>query len=414
MLLKKMKFDRLFSLLFTALFAVHPALSSAVAWIPGRNVILLTVFVISSVIFLFDYFENGKKSRMKLVLSVFMFAAALFTKESASVMIAVSPVFMFLFCKNVSKKDYLIVCASAVLIFILYMSLRFFALGGAVPNSAFDAVKSIRALAIYCEYAIIPSRIYLFPEKVFAGFQKAVGCLLMLVPFCASIFFNIGMKKVIVFGMIWFLLFLAPSFMASGYMLSLLPHRLYCVSVGAVLVFVEFFTAVSDRIKPVRNYAVSLLCIFIILFAFASYVQVKKFENKEVYLLNAVNEQPGAELLRIKQAEYYADKGMFGEAKKAILSLKNDSGTHSTAYYETLGYVYSLEGSYNKAIEIFEQLYAINPDNEAVMNNLGEIYYLKGDYGKALVYAEKLIKIRPGHSSYNMQYNKIQKAYDEK
>ncbi|MCL1901425.1 MAG: tetratricopeptide repeat protein [Endomicrobia bacterium] len=410
---RKMQFDETLTFLFVSLFAVHPALLSAVAWIPGRNDTILTIFVLLSVIFLFDYFENNKKIISKFIIFAFMFFVALFTKESAIAMLVVIPVFMFFFCKNTSKKDYFTVFLTMFFIAFMYTVARTIALGGASSNMAFDFFKSAKSIFVYLEYIIIPSRIYLVTEKLTVDFLTVISCVIFFVPVVASLFFNIGRKKIVLFGLLWFVAFLAPSFMSPNDNFLLLTHRLYSASLGVMFIFIEFFTAVSVKIKLSKKYLYFMLIIFIVLFTFTSFMQVKKFQNRETYFFNALNEQPDSEILRAKVAGFYAEKGMLEEAKKEILSIKSEDGSHSAVYYGMLAYIYSLEGSYDKAIEIFERLIAVNPHDEIAIYSAGGIYFLQGEYGKALEYAERLLNIRPEQLIYQERYNKFKAAYDE-
>lgn len=80
-LLKKIGLSELASLLLSLLFAVHPVLSQAVAWIPGRNDTMLAVFVFSYLITALKYSESKKLSL--LLLQCVLLLAALFTKETA-------------------------------------------------------------------------------------------------------------------------------------------------------------------------------------------------------------------------------------------------------------------------------------------------------------------------------------------
>lgn len=409
----KLKFNETLSFLFAALFAVHPAFVHAVAWIPGRNDLLLAVFVLLSFIFLLNYFEGGKKYLSNLIISFFMITLALFTKESAAVMIVVVPVFMFLFCKNVSKKDYLTVFGVSFLIICFYTILRFFALSAAVSLAWFDIPKAFKSVFVYCEYMIMPFRIHLFPENVHAGILTFISCLIVLIPLAASFIFNIGRKKVVLFGALWFLIFLSPSFLSSGFIFAFLPHRLYIASVGFIIMFLEFFGSVQTKNRFAGKYIAFILAALIIIYGFLSYTHVKKFQDKYVYILRALEEQPESEFLRLKMAGYYADEGMFNEAKNEISKIKRKDGGYSARSYELLGYIYSLEGSHEKAIIIFEQLLDLFPDYEVAIYNLSELYAQKNEYDKALEYADKIIKMRPENADYAVLYEKIKNLISE-
>ncbi|MEO6168030.1 MAG: glycosyltransferase family 39 protein, partial [Chitinophagales bacterium] len=79
--LVKMKFDTQLALIAAAIFTLHPALVQAVAWIPGRNDSLLTLFALGSLLYLVKYIE-GRKT-LPLLLHLLFFFLSLLTKETA-------------------------------------------------------------------------------------------------------------------------------------------------------------------------------------------------------------------------------------------------------------------------------------------------------------------------------------------
>jgi hypothetical protein len=85
------KADKKAALLFSVLFSVHPVLLHAVAWIPGRNDLMLGVFTLLAFIYLLKYLSELKAKF--LILHLLFFICALFTKENA---IVLPFIFMFL------------------------------------------------------------------------------------------------------------------------------------------------------------------------------------------------------------------------------------------------------------------------------------------------------------------------------
>jgi predicted membrane-bound mannosyltransferase len=77
----KLGLKSLHCFLLSLLFAVHPVLSQAVAWIPGRNDTLLAVFVLLFFINSINYTTTGKTNN--LALSGLFLLLAFFTKETA-------------------------------------------------------------------------------------------------------------------------------------------------------------------------------------------------------------------------------------------------------------------------------------------------------------------------------------------
>src|SRR3989338_2227938 len=59
-LLLKLGYNRNISFLFSVLFTVHPVLTQAVAWIPGRNASQLAIFVLSSFLCFLNWLDTRK------------------------------------------------------------------------------------------------------------------------------------------------------------------------------------------------------------------------------------------------------------------------------------------------------------------------------------------------------------------
>ncbi len=100
--------ERRFSFLASILFCAHPALTQAVAWIPGRNDSLLAVFVLACFISFLKFVATP--SAKLYVLQLLFFTLALFTKETA---IVIAPLALIYY--TVIKKERLFSLAVAML-----------------------------------------------------------------------------------------------------------------------------------------------------------------------------------------------------------------------------------------------------------------------------------------------------------
>ena len=79
----KLKYGYRLSLAAALIFAVHPVLTQAVVWIPGRTDSLLGFFIFPAFIFFLSYMESGR--RRDLIFQGTFLLGALLTKESAVV-----------------------------------------------------------------------------------------------------------------------------------------------------------------------------------------------------------------------------------------------------------------------------------------------------------------------------------------
>jgi len=81
LVLMKMNYRKELSFAASLIFMVHPVLTQAVAWIPGRNDSLMAVFLFSSFYFFLRFLDEGREKNC-LLHSLF-FLLALLTKESS-------------------------------------------------------------------------------------------------------------------------------------------------------------------------------------------------------------------------------------------------------------------------------------------------------------------------------------------
>lgn len=410
-LLRRLKFNEAFSFLFTAVFIVHPAFVQAVAWIPGRNDTLLMIFIMAMLILVSDYFNSQERRPRKLIVAAIVFLAALMTKETAAALFALIPIFMYVFCPAAKKKDYALVLGVMLAIVIAYMALRSYSVGNAQKMFTLDKyiAKTIHALKIYfsyMEYAVMPWRISIIPEKVPFDLFTGLSVLLFLIPAAASLFLGIGRKKVILFGLVWFTALLLPTLgLSINYWFS---HRIYTASFGLLLIFLEFFDALSKKKPEAEKYLQLFLCLAVILFSIVSFVQADKFKNRVVFLANAVNEQPDSDVVRIELARYYVS---IGDPQKGLEELEKISPKegfrYTLKYYQNLGMVLAMLGRYDEAEEIFLMILDFFDDIEDVNFMLSELYFVTGRYGLSLERIEKLLLLQPDKGRYRLQYEKI-------
>jgi len=77
-------------------------------------------------------------------------------------------------------------------------------------------------------------------------------------------------------------------------------------------------------------------------------------------------------------------------------------------YYFTEGYKYFLQDDYSKAIEYYQKVIQIKPNNPDVYSNLGVSYSALGQYQQAIEYYQKAIQI---NSNYVNAYNNLSVVY---
>ncbi|MDR3113508.1 MAG: tetratricopeptide repeat protein [Endomicrobium sp.] len=393
-----------------SLFAAHPAFVQAVAWIPGRNDTLLGVFVAASMIFLTDYLNTRKN--VYLFLHALFFLAALFAKETAAVLIAVIPCFVFLSGEQkFTKQEAAKLCFALFIASAVYFSLRYAALRNS--RSEIDILVSLKyafyslpAIFQYCDYFINPSRLSLVPASINVDCFSIVSAFAVFAfPFVSSFIFNRGGKKIVLFGFLWFLSFLMPTLIIPNN--NYFSHRLYLPAVGVIIMWVECLPFVLKEAGAQLKKA--LLFIFLsalILFACASFFHAKKFQDRRVFWLNALIDAPESSFVVSSTGLYYYDNKMYDEAEKYFLKAVSLNPSDYVSY-NNLGSIYVFRGDAQKAAQYFERSLAANPDNDTAMYNLSQLFYVSGYIEQALELAEKALSLEPEGRGYKEYYEKI-------
>ncbi|OGM13453.1 hypothetical protein A2V80_00535 [Candidatus Woesebacteria bacterium RBG_16_39_8b] len=152
----------------------------------------------------------------------------------------------------------------------------------------------------------------------------------------------------IIFGSIWFLGFLLPSFIrpSTEYVPDFIEHRLYVPLIGLIIVILEidFFKNLNLFNKKIFKGAAVILSIF----ALITFIHSGVFANKMNFWINAAKYSP----------------------------------RHPLAH-KNLGAMYYLEGNIEKAEDHFKRSLELNPTEPMIHNNLGLIYLSRNDYTNA-------------------------------
>src|SRR3989344_5416418 len=115
-LLNELGAKKVMSVFFSALFAIHPAVTPVVSWVPGRIEAILTIFTILSFIIFVRFLKtNDWRYLVGFLLS---FLAALFTKEVVLAMIPVLVFYSFMHRKE-KGSDMLVTLSSGLVAIIL-------------------------------------------------------------------------------------------------------------------------------------------------------------------------------------------------------------------------------------------------------------------------------------------------------
>lgn len=411
LLLQKLAYKGWRAFVCALIFTAHPAATNAVAWIPGRNDSLLTIFVFASFICLIEYLRNN--GRLAYIFHLLFFALALLTKETA----IVAPLLFILYSQLIrndrpfmaQKKGLFL---SWALITVFWLLLKQAVLTGEAPLPVDAQIfnlfsQSSLILPVMLQYlgkAILPFHLLPIPLIQRNSLGYGFGAIAILT---ASLWLARHKRPgFVAFGLSWFVLFLLPTFVSrTGF---LIENRLYLPIFGVFILVLE-----TDLLrKKISVLAAALLIMVLSVAAFNySMIYAGSFQFWEkvtktsprigVGHLNLANLYLSSDQPAKAEAEYtaavqllpksaavwynlsllYCKQGKFPAAETACQqALSLDSNCYEA--YNQLGIIYARAKRYARAKACFERALGIDPSFDEARFNLELLYQLNKNTSK--------------------------------
>lgn len=395
-------------LFLSLMFAVHPIMTQAVSWIPGRNDSLLAIFILAS----FYFFLKTEKfvSRRTLWHLVF-FAAALFTKETAIVF----PGMLFLYSlyfsgashpwAAVKKVPIKQLFASEVFLVVIYLLVKHAAIGdialGMIPVELIKTTLfNSQAIFLYLGKIFVPFHLSVFPiledANLLIGVVAGIAIAALTIFRCK--FFNLRDKSVsapcrlILFGGSWFLIFLVPSFIRPNQSIApdFLEHRAYLSFFGILLMFLVLL--------PNRSRLINITLItVIILLSIVTFFHQFNFRNRLVFWQNAVLTSPHSAFAHKNMgAMFHLDENMEDAEKEYLIALRLNP--QEPIVHNNLGLILVQKGKFSQAEEEYKKEIKINPTYDNVYFNYGLLVLKEERFEEAEKLWQQTIALNPGYA----------------
>ncbi|MFZ4520898.1 MAG: tetratricopeptide repeat protein [Bacteroidales bacterium] len=406
---KRIKIPPLDAFLLSLVFAVHPVLTQAVAWIPGRNDMLLMIFFLSSFILLFRYLD--KPGPGVLLLHFLFLLAALFTKETAIIIPVIMGGLLVFYLKCGWKKLVLPVISwfAAVGIWFFVRSTATLAKNWISPEAMMQAgIERLGVILQYLGKIFFPVNLTVFPM---AEDITLIWGALALAAFVALIVYSKSYTKPLTYlGLFWFIIFLVPVLIVPKSLNDqVFEHRLYLPVVGILIMLsqaVPFGNTVSAKTKTAIVAAISLI------FIIQSSVRIGYFSDPVTFWTHAAEGSPHSAyaktLLGTKTDDPAEREKLFREARAIDPKLKNlnyylgkvlfdkkevDSAEHylrvelkenpiPDAYFLLAQIAFSKEQFDSAAVNL-EKVLELNPYDPQANNNLVLLYFQHGNPEKS-------------------------------
>jgi tetratricopeptide (TPR) repeat protein len=393
--LAALKYDRIKSFLISLLFLVHPLLTQAVAWVPGRNDILLAVFIFGAFYAFIRYLETRKWQH--LLVHTALWFLALLTKETALILpFLLFPAALLIFHAPFRK----IAAPSSIwaLLALVWFAIRASVLGG-TPYQASDYISSLLrnlpAVIPFLGKSFFPVGLSVFP--VFS--DMTLSTILGIVAIMLMVFLLIISKPrrwvFFLFGIAWFLMFLVPTFIKHTTTADLTEHRGYLPLAGILIFLIE-----SGPVKNLdlgRRISRISAGVLILLSAALTVIHLQSFKDRFAFWHNAVETSPShAYNYNTLGAMYLLDNDL-DQGYKYIsksLSINPDEPQANSNF----GMINMRKGNLDEAEKFYKKEIAVNPLFDIVHYNYGILLYNQGKTDSALLMWEKTIEINPAYA----------------
>ncbi len=399
LLLKRLNYDKGLAFLFALIFAAHPVLTQAVAWIPGRNNSLLAMFVYASFIFFLDYFDRKKTS--SLIGHMFFFALAMFTKESALVLIP-----LVLFYLHVIAGDKLISFTKIKLVAIwlpittIWFIFRKTALEQPIQYSMEGMFKSIlinsSGLIQFIGKILFPFNLSVLPLVKDTTFIYGILALSLIL--VAILMTKTRRHPYILFGAAWFLLFLLPSLIRpdTNVVTELMEHRIYVPIIGLFIILLETNLIRKFSFKKSLTVTIAVTCILILISI--TFVHSHNFKDRLTFWRSAVKSSPHSPLAHrnLGAMLYFA-----GELDQAIKEYKRslELNPREPMAHNNIGVIYMNRGELDQAASEYNKELINNPNYDNALFNLGIVEYRKDNKERAVGLWRQTLKVNPDYFS---------------
>lgn len=423
-LLQDLGIQKMTAFWLSLLFAVHPVLTQAVAWIPGRNDTLLAIFVFPFLSACLKYREYP--SVKGLVVQAALLLGALFTKETALFAI---PVAWLLSVFLSGKKGWdgpsirmYAVWGGAAAIYFLARSLATLEQSElAFGELLGSAIGRIPVLLAYLGKVFLPFNLSVFP--MIADMTKIYGVIaLVLVGALVFVSRHNNLRRMLV-GFLIFVLFLVPALMVPDSLNNQdFEHRLYVPLLGVLLLLSEtvlfknkltiqqmtmavggvaiIFAVMNMARQPVFNEPVGFWTAAVESSpnsAYANMMLAARLDDQDMDRATALMEKayqldPDQKYINYYMGTLQVMKGdLLGSEKYFLEEIKR---TDYYKCYSHLGQIAFQKQDPTQAIEYLEKYIAVDTQDAEMNNNLLMLYFQTNQMDKARTHAQNMQRKR--------------------
>ncbi len=390
--LVKLGYKRFPSFLFGMFFAAHTILAPSASWISGRNDSMITIFILLSFILMIGFFQtSGIKKFLFYFFHIIAYALSLYTKETAAFIPFVFFAYIIFFRKDRPFTTNSISLISGWFIAgVIWFAMRHNATAhiDSPDTIGLDAlIKNYPTIFALIGKIFLPIRMHALsnyePMAIISGIAAIIGM-------GAGVYFSKKTdNKNILFGALWFMLFLLPTLLVRiiyvGDFFDYAEHRAYLPMLGILIILMEILRA--NKVNFMKPVPIIISVAIIGALAYNSYKYQPIFRNRTTYWSNSIEVYPYKSRGYLDLGKAYYVREDFDKAEELYhkgieLNPKNFN------LYIDLSAVYLRTERYDKAESYAQKALQLDSDNHLAHYNLGKAYILKKNWQKAVKHLE--------------------------
>jgi tetratricopeptide (TPR) repeat protein len=387
------------ALIMSLFFVVHPVVTRSVAWISGRNDLILGIFVLLAFIYFFNFLETQKLKFKDYFGCIVAFGLALFTKETAIAfpILLISFFFFPNFFNSKNKFKNFMLYFGYFCVIILWIIMRQKVLAGThmtLSAGLKEFSNNFPALLQYFGKTLLPFKLSVAPVIQDTPFIFGIFSVLII-----SVLLILVKKinyRIILFGIFWFLLFLVPVLFApyQSTVTHFFEYRLYVPLIGVIIILAEIFSKLIN-FKHFQNKNFLIFAnLVIILFGYLAFSHTLEFKDKISFWESAVKTSPHSPLAHRNLGVGYYFDGKLDLAEKEYLASLNLNPAEPMVN-NNLGLIYMQKKMFEETEKYFKQELVVNPEYDNAYFNLGLLYAKTGRRIDAIFAFEKTLQINP-------------------
>ena len=397
LLIKSLVRDQLASLFAGLLFALHPVQVESVAWISGRDNILMGLGIVMMMYFYIRQYENQKRRALYVSLSVFCFTLALFAKEAAVLFIFLFPLYEYSFrlipLRTQLSRRYLVQYLVYWIPLIAYVFFRTNVVGGIVGLENLYGTtpvteRFIQLPAVLCEHLSL----IVFPIQLcvhhpldqllwqFTPWNIIAAVIVTILP--AMLWFLWRHNRQLFFAYGWLIIGLLPLLNILPLAVPIMEHRLYTSMLGIVLLICIFMYRYIHGHRPVI--ATSLLSVLVMAAAIGTMLRMPAWQNSETLWRDTIEKAPTSYRAYFNLAGYYFERG---EYERTIPLLNKCTELQPEDYngYSKLIQTYTLLNQPDDIASVYRRMILVKPHQQSRYLELGNFFEQRNQPDSALI-----------------------------